>query len=74
MRVRCEWNARCAFRVNIEKDNTVSTTAKKNALPDQDAKPTISLANVISIAPSTGSFGGWGPKVGGSSNLLKTWN
>lgn len=48
------------------------TQANKNQ--NSDARPTITLASVVSNGPNTASFGGWGPKVSGVGNLLKNWN
>jgi hypothetical protein len=37
-------------------------------------EPVISLSRVIVNVSVNDSFGGWGPKVAGSSSLIKTWN
>ncbi|MDP9110450.1 MAG: hypothetical protein M3M96_02290 [Candidatus Eremiobacteraeota bacterium] len=52
----------------------MSTAVKTDEPKAQDARPTISLARVISIVPATGSFSGWGPVVGGSADIAKNWN
>jgi hypothetical protein len=54
---------------------TVKRIAKVQADEEKNndaARPTISLRNVI--ASETGSFSGWGPKVGSVASLLKNWN
>lgn len=40
----------------------------------EEQRPIISFTRVIEGAVGTGSFGGWGPKVAGSSSLLNNWN
>jgi hypothetical protein len=59
-----------------ERNITVNTAAKqqqKNKVEQSQARPTISLARVITTGPDTASFSGWGPKVI-AGNILKTWN
>jgi hypothetical protein len=53
----------------------VKPAAKQQAKLQENpqARPTISLARVITVGPDTSAFGGWGPKVS-SGNLLKNWN
>jgi hypothetical protein len=54
----------------------VKTAAKqqeKNKVQESQARPTISLARVITTVPDTTAFSGWGPKVS-AGNILKTWN
>jgi hypothetical protein len=41
---------------------------------EKDSQPVISLSRVIANVSANDSFGGWGPKVAGSSSLIKTWN
>ena len=65
---------RRALASNMKKDTTVSTVVKTDESKTQEARPTISLARVISNVPATGSFSGWGPVVGGSADLTKNWN
>jgi hypothetical protein len=40
---------------------------------ETQARPTISIAQVITTGPDTAAFSGWGPKVT-AGNLLKNWN
>jgi hypothetical protein len=59
-----------------ERKLTVKTAAKqqqKNQVEQSQARPTISLARVITTGPDTASFRGWGPKVI-AGNILKTWH
>jgi len=54
---------------------TVKSAAKPQVQAQEnktESRPTIALQHVI--ATGTGSFSGWGPKVNGSGNVLKTWN
>jgi hypothetical protein len=58
------------------KEFTVKTVAKqqpKIQVQESQARPTISLASVMTTGPDTASFGGWGPKVS-AGNFLKNWN
>ena len=52
--------------------NTASQPEPKAA--QEEEQPTISLTRLIQIAPSSASFGGWGPKVAGTSSTLTRWN
>ncbi|GAC1387661.1 MAG: hypothetical protein NVSMB31_00310 [Vulcanimicrobiaceae bacterium] len=38
-----------------------------------ETEPVISFSRVIQLAPASGSFSGWGVKVG-AGGLLRTWN
>jgi hypothetical protein len=53
----------------------VKSAAKQQAKiqEEQQARPTISLARVITTAADTSTFSGWGPKVN-AGNILKNWN
>jgi hypothetical protein len=64
----------CAFHAT-QKEFIVKPAAKQQAKIQEQpqARPTISLARVITTAPDTSAFGGWGPKVS-AGNLLKNWN
>ena len=57
------------------KEFIVKSAAKQQAKVQEEpqARPTISLARVITTATDTSTFGGWGPKVS-AGNLLKNWN
>jgi hypothetical protein len=48
--------------------------AKQPAQENENARPTITLRNIIVTGPDTSAFSGWGPRVAGSSTLLKNWN
>jgi hypothetical protein len=64
-------------KVRMERGTTtVKPAAKTQATKNQnsDARPTITLASVVSNGPNTASFSGWGPKVSGVGNVLKNWN
>jgi hypothetical protein len=50
------------------------TKAQEKPETNTEARPTISLQSVIVSGPDTSTFGGWGPKVNGLGNFLKTWN
>jgi hypothetical protein len=64
----------CAFHANV-KEFTVKPAAKQQAKLQEEpqARPTISLARVVTTGPDTTAFAGWGPKVS-AGNLLKNWN
>jgi hypothetical protein len=49
-------------------------TALTPNIEANDEQPVISLSRVIVNVSVSDSFGGWGPKVAGSSSLIKTWN
>jgi hypothetical protein len=49
------------------------TTTQQVQSKEAQARPTISIAQVITTGPDTSSFSGWGPKVT-PGNLLKNWN
>jgi hypothetical protein len=53
--------------------NTAAKQQQKIQVEESQARPTISLARVITTAPDTAAFSGWGPKVS-AGNILKTWN
>lgn len=40
---------------------------------EPQARPTISLARIMTAGPDTAAFSGWGPKVI-AGNMLKNWN
>jgi hypothetical protein len=49
-------------------------TQKKRAIHVEDAQaPVVSFTQMIAVAPSSASFGGWGPHVLSRSNLIR-WN
>ncbi len=48
--------------------------AKTQAPNTENARPTITLQNVMVTGPDTSAFSGWGPKVTGVANVLKNWN
>jgi hypothetical protein len=52
---------------------TAAKQQKKIQVQESQARPTISLARVITTVPDTAAFSGWGPKVS-AGNILKTWN
>lgn len=55
----------------------MKAAAKPQAKPqpqNAEARPTITLDRVIASGPDTASFGGWGPKVAGFGQILKSWN
>jgi hypothetical protein len=58
-----------------QKGIIVKSAAKQQAKTQEkpQARPTISLARVITVGADTSTFGGWGPKVS-AGNLLKNWN
>ncbi len=39
----------------------------------EESEPVNSFARIIQIVPTSGSFGGWGPKINGS-NIRTNWN
>jgi hypothetical protein len=47
-----------------------ATTKESSA----EARPTITLQNVIVTGPDTAAFSGWGPRVAGMGAMLKSWN
>jgi len=49
-------------------------TALTHQAEKDNEQPVISLSRVIVNVSANDSFGGWGPKVAGSSSLIKTWN
>jgi hypothetical protein len=49
-------------------------TALTPKAEETNEQPVISLSRVIANVSVGPSFGGWGPKVAGSSSLLKIWN
>ncbi|HET9096546.1 MAG TPA: hypothetical protein VFN37_07785 [Candidatus Baltobacteraceae bacterium] len=54
----------------------MKTAAKQQAkiqVEESQARPTISLARVMTTGPDTSAFSGWGPKVS-AGNILKNWN
>ncbi|HEY8296868.1 MAG TPA: hypothetical protein VIG32_02470 [Candidatus Baltobacteraceae bacterium] len=53
----------------------MSTASKPQAsqATDKQERPTITFTHVITTV-STGTFGGWGPKVNSSSGIIKSWN
>jgi len=54
----------------------VKSAAKQQAaikVEESQARPTISLARVLTTGPDTAAFSGWGPKVS-AGNMLKHWN
>jgi hypothetical protein len=59
------------------KEFTVKTAAKQQQTiqtqEEPQARPTISLARVMTTGPDTSAFSGWGPKVS-AGNFLKNWN
>jgi hypothetical protein len=58
-----------------KKEFIVKSAAKQQAKTQEQsqARPTISLARVMTTGPDTSAFSGWGPKVS-VGNLLKNWN
>jgi hypothetical protein len=46
----------------------------KKIVAPQESEPVNSFTSVIEGAPSSASFGGWGPKVAGLSSTLIRWN
>jgi hypothetical protein len=57
-------------------NSTVKPAAKQPAkiqVEESQARPTISLARVMTTGPDTSAFSGWGPKVS-AGNILKNWN
>ncbi|MBV8637674.1 MAG: hypothetical protein JO322_06275 [Candidatus Eremiobacteraeota bacterium] len=53
--------------MNTPSDNT-------NVVAQEDEQPVNSFTRMIEAAPSTASFGGWGPKVIGLTSSLTRWN
>lgn len=49
-------------------------TALTHQAEVENDEPVISMSRVIANVSVTDSFGGWGPKVAGSSSLIKIWN
>jgi len=54
--------------------SNVKTETQSNVQTDEDAQPVVSFTRVIEGAPSSASFGGWGPKVVGLTSTLVRWN
>lgn len=53
---------------------TVDTASQPVEAAQEQQTPTISFSHVIAIAPSSASFGGWGPKVTGNSGVITRLN
>ncbi|MDQ2679781.1 MAG: hypothetical protein M3Y21_01995 [Candidatus Eremiobacteraeota bacterium] len=56
--------------------DTRPEAAKPNAgdCADSNLEPVISFTRIIQIAPNSGSFSGWGPKVTGLGSIRSNWN
>ncbi len=48
--------------------------AKPEPPKTEDARPTITLRNVMANGPDTAAFSGWGPRVNSLGAMLKNWN
>lgn len=51
----------------------MNTPVKPQVQQDEEERPTVTFARIIEIAPSSASFGGWGPNVGITRSLGR-WN
>lgn len=56
--------------MNTPSDNT-NVVAQ---VAQEEAQPVTSFTRMIEVAPSSASFGGWGPKVIGLTSSLTRWN
>jgi hypothetical protein len=54
---------RAHSRRNIGRKSFVKTPAQPKAHLDDKKEPVVTFTHVIEVAPSSASFGGWGPKV-----------
>ncbi|HVA28035.1 MAG TPA: hypothetical protein VNF68_07630 [Candidatus Baltobacteraceae bacterium] len=52
----------------------MNTPSKPNVQAEDEQEPVVSFTHLIEVAPSSASFGGWGPKVVGFSSGLIRWN
>lgn len=64
------------FVVRTEGTVVKTPTDKPNvvAQAQEEEQPVNTFTRVIAVAPSSASFGGWGPKVIGLTSSLTRWN
>ncbi len=61
-------------RDSLRKEKILNTPSQSKAVEEPEREPVVSFTRVIEIAPSSSSFGGWGPKVVGLTSTLVRWN